>query len=30
MGKKIGDVAVVEIPAGLAKYEILEIHKLAA
>ena len=27
MGKKIGEIAVVEIPAGLAKYEILEIQQ---
>ncbi|MCE5323624.1 transcription elongation factor GreA [bacterium] len=27
MGKKVGDIAVVEIPAGLAKYEILSIRK---
>lgn len=27
MGKKVGDVAVVEIPAGVAKYEILAIRK---
>jgi transcription elongation factor GreA len=27
MNKKCGDIAVVEIPAGLAKYEILDIRK---
>jgi transcription elongation factor GreA len=27
MGKKVGDIAVVEIPAGRAKYEILSIRK---
>jgi len=27
VNKTIGQVAVVEIPAGVARYEILEIHK---
>ncbi len=27
MGKKVGDIAFVEIPAGIAKYEILNIRK---
>ena len=27
MGRKVGDVAIVEIPAGVAKYEILAIRK---
>ncbi|MHB9036338.1 MAG: transcription elongation factor GreA [Armatimonadota bacterium] len=27
MGKKVGEIAVIEIPAGLAKYEILNIRK---
>ena len=27
MGRKVGDVAIVEIPAGIAKYEIMAIRK---
>lgn len=27
MGQKVGDVVAVEIPAGLARYEIVDIHK---
>ncbi|MCL5103061.1 MAG: transcription elongation factor GreA [Armatimonadetes bacterium] len=27
MGKKVGEIAVIEIPAGIAKYEIMNIRK---
>ncbi|MCL5103873.1 MAG: transcription elongation factor GreA [Armatimonadetes bacterium] len=27
MGKKVGEIAVIEIPAGIAKYEIMSIRK---